>query len=769
MNGDQFCAVCESATSCIIIPNQDCGPVCVLANGHVVPNLTQEQCRNTLSCTDPAFSSQASCENSGVCEDTEQIAYNLDSTWWATTHSRAGFCTFPMPPYDSPDCNVLYPGSFPTSLGCVSFGRCVAVGFAMTCQVDYDNVTSCEGAGGEWHPTPTNRAQCESPILCDVPRYTGFRTAVWESNYHYLSKFVSDENCTSCGGILRPINRWTANRWIGGQVRTASMNSPSMVQPYRFETSLDFLDFSRINIEAAESSTRFQVLNALQCSYGNEKSVIESLSCNCIDNLGRDVCFKSTSKAPFAQGSFCPFTDNKVIAPPFSLESTKLTLDASVINECITMQLDKLPSQSFDVPEVVTVTIAFRRRHERPFTAGSYETVYNSQHALVGSVIGDGLRITFESKSDASKVTELRICQTLPLSITPNLAKYPVYDFGVADFSNGLVAVAPLHLATNYSAALNLLCASLTLPHSISVTYVPIVRLADDEAKRGITFTSGQKACLYTVASLFVAAICIWVLLAADTFRRDAFRWSLPINIVWVCSLWIFLQRSIYIYLVAADVLNQPNSHQLVDFFMMDFPICVYLIANFQIGISFALLYFKPGKGTTPFWILFSIGSFFIIMLFVGVLLAYRYQVLDVPGLSGPLLCPIYTDNTDTARTIRLIYQSIILFVSVCIGLGEVVMGMSVYLQVAALKDSTRILSLCFVASVGIIADTIALLVYYIVDDPHPYFSIVFIFTEIIPLVYLIFHVRSSAIRRAPNTVSTVAKGQHPSPSPSYS
>src|SRR3989338_4954108 len=162
---------------------------------------------------------------------------------------------------------------------------------------------------------------------------------------------------------------------------------------------------------------------------------------------------------------------------------------------------------------------------------------------------------------------------------------------------------------------------------------------------------------------------------------------------------------------------------------MMDFPMCLYLIANFQIGLSFFFLHLKSNDDMRQFWSAFTVGAFLIIMLFIGVLLAYRFQVLDQPGLSGPILCPFYNDTTSTARIIRLIYQSIIIAVAFFIGVSEVILGTSLYKKTSEMIGSERILVLAVAASVGIMSDAVAFLIYYIVDEPHPYFSIVLLFT----------------------------------------
>jgi len=750
--------ICETPTSCLPAPQAGV-PLCLLANHTILTGLTMEQCSRLMSCTDPSYADLDSCQNSGVCDDAEQVYYSLDNTYWAAAHSRAGVCAFPMAPYDSPDCNVLYPGSLPTSLGCIRFGTCVSIGIVVECQVDFDSLGSCQMGGGIWYPYPDTKEKCQNPSLCDVPRYTGTRTSVWESTLQYLSEFPSEADCASCGGVQRSVNTWQANRWLGGRLLQAELVEAAIVAPYAFITSLDFMTLSRINIEAAEASTSFQTLNALQCSYGNQKVQIEPLACACSGSTQEQdrACFEQDSSASTGRGRFCPFTQNTIVSPPFTLESTNSSLAANVIYKCIDVQLKKIASQTFDVPQVVPVTIAFKRRQDIPFVPGSYEVVYNEQQALVGSVIGDGLTLRFDKDSEKDELSQFLLCQVLPLSITPNTNKYPVYDFGQVSQISGVVDVRPLHLDVNFTASSSnqQLCALIVLPHQREVTYVPIVRLANDQKVAGVTLTAGEKACLYSVASLFVVAILIWSYIFADTAKQKAINWTIPFSVVWVCSLWIFLQRAIYIYLVAADVLNQPNTDQLADYFMMDFPMCVYLIANFQIGLSFIFLYFKPGEDAKRFWIIFFSGSFLIIMLFIGVLLAYRYNVLDTPGLTGPPLCPIYHDTTDTARTIRLIYQSIILAVALCVGTCEAVTGSSVYRKISDIKDSYRVLIIALVASAGIICDSIAFLVYYIVDDPHPYFSIVLIFTEIMPLMYLTFQLRISSIRRAESSFSS--------------
>jgi hypothetical protein len=346
-------------------------------------------------------------------------------------------------------------------------------------------------------------------------------------------------------------------------------------------------------------------------------------------------------------------------------------------------------------------------------------------------------------------MNEFLLCVALSEYVEVDLQTYPVYDFGRVSISGKEVSVRPLHLTTTYLPASNQVCALIALPRSISsAAFAPIIRLANDESLDGVALTSGQKACLYIIATFFAIAAGIWVILMVQMVRVKAFVYKVPSCIVWIGSIALFCQRSIYLYLVASNVLDQPNNNQLVDYFMMDFPMCLYLIINFQVGLSFFFMQQKH-RDLTRFWVVFSVGAFFILMIFISTLLAFRYQVLNQPGISGPLLCPVYYDATHTARVIRLIYQAIVLFVSLCIGLTEFVAGSSLYSKIRKTTGSSRILILGITCSLGIISDSVAFLVYYIVDSPHPYFSIVLIFTEIIPIMVLLFQLKTTAVKHA--------------------
>lgn len=737
------CMACITPDSCISVSSNTCtGSVCVLADGTISTDVGN--CPNIMRCTDGTYDSVESCQASGVCEDKDQLYYFLNNTLWAQDHSRAGMCAFPMAPYNAPDCNVLYPGSFPTSYGCIRLGRCVATGLVLDCQVDFDSQVSCQNAGGVWYPYPNSKQLCETPVLCDIPRYTGLRTATWESTIQYASNVTG---CEQCGGTIKPINTWIANRWLGGVVVNLTVMTNAVIQPFEYARSLDFLSLSRVNIEATESSTAFQTLNALQCSYGNQKTQVATLACAC-NSSGysvRDTCFGQTTT--IGRARFCPFTDNKVVSPPFVFSSDNTSLSPRLIYECITFEIGKVASQVFDVPPVVPVTIAFRRRVKLDFTPGSYAVVYNSQGALVGSVVGDGVELQFDRL--ASNLLNMYICQTLPPSITPD-PKYSVYDFGLVD--NGNRYVTPLHLNVTFDDGVVCALFDFSTVDSV-VTFAPIARLPRDETVSGPNLTDGEKACLYIVASLFALASAVWLGLAGRIFHASKFDWRTPSNVVWICVLWIFVQRCVYLYLVAAGVLNRREGDELLDYFLMDFPMCVYLIAMYQIGLSFFMLCTRPDGAARTFWLSFIVGAFLIVMLFIGTLIAFQVNVLDQSGVTGPLLCPIYHDASNTARIIRLIYQSIILFVALCIGGGELIFGLRLHDKVSEISGP-KILILCVTASCGIMSDSIAFLIYYIVDDPSPYFSIVLIFTEIVPLIGILIRLMLSAASKNNTTGS---------------
>lgn len=180
-----------------------------------------------------------------------------------------------------------------------------------------------------------------------------------------------------------------------------------------------------------------------------------------------------------------------------------------------------------------------------------------------------------------------------------------------------------------------------------------------------------------------------------------------------------------------------------------------------SIGLSFLFIFLrriesKP-RDSKQFWLLFIGVTAILVCLFVSVLIAFNYRVIEIPEIEGSLLCPTVNDTASTARTIRIIYVSILVFIGVCIAITEFIMSAGVFQQIRSSTQAWKPFIFAVVSSAGVLADDIAFLVYYIVDKPTTYFLIVMIFTEIIPIavVLIILGMSQEATRSATQSSSS--------------
>ena len=262
--------------------------------------------------------------------------------------------------------------------------------------------------------------------------------------------------------------------------------------------------------------------------------------------------------------------------------------------------------------------------------------------------------------------------------------------------------------------------------------------------------TSGEKAVLYCAAAFYTILAVIIAFQTSRLIYIGAFAFRNATNLLWILYLILASQRAIYFYLVPAGVLGLEGELELVDFFMIDFPLVLYLIGNLVIAFSFLFLFLrqKSDEARKPvyFWGLLILSSFLVVMVFVSALLAFRYQALDSFD-EGPILCPYESTNSNDATRIRIIYESILITLSTITAATELVLGIVIWAKIRDSYGSNLILWVAAVASLGMISDSIAFLVYYIVNDPTPYFVIVLMFTEILPMSFIIISLSSSQIK----------------------
>jgi hypothetical protein len=196
---------------------------------------------------------------------------------------------------------------------------------------------------------------------------------------------------------------------------------------------------------------------------------------------------------------------------------------------------------------------------------------------------------------------------------------------------------------------------------------------------------------------------------------------------------------------------------------MIELPLLLYLVSNVLIAFSFFFLrklrsIQDQNRHRFQFLTTTVVVSLFLVMVFVATLLAFEFVVVAKPEVEGSFLCPVVIDRSGDALAIKIVYISIILGIALVIGVVELFMGVSVYYNIRDVYGSKRILLLSLASSIGIISDSTAFLAYYIINTGNPYFVIVLIFTEILPISVIIYYTSFGYVRRRISSRETSQK-----------
>lgn len=765
---NSFCGVCETPASCFELPAansaslcQQQQSVCFLANGTLRTDLTADQCANTFSCSMSCPGGQpctgpTDCEAQGYCQLRDDVFTAIQNSPWSQGYEGTGFCVQPMSPENNPDCGLLYAGAIPSSYGCVVYGDCVSV-TDLTCTANYLTPQSCAAAGGTWYDEQTTKAQCLAATGCQVDNSISSSSRLGST----LLAPKNSSECRQCGGQEVTLSTWVAGRWLGGTSRPTQWLPRQRVS---VDTLTDrYIDFRALFLEIYFSSVAalsFQLENNLQCTYSGVGFSVGLAVCDCTTNFSTQ-CYPTQEGIDIGRGQVCPHSPVVITAYPAILIANNESLAASYVDECVNFALIRQPAVEFARLPAGVVTTGFVHRPQQQRSKESYEVVVNDGGAIVGQLIGDPIKLEFSSDRDQRALHTLRVCLAPSSNIrVQNLQRFSVYDLAYLSGSGKFV---PLGLTSAFNGSY--ICGDILftkLPTS-NRQFAPVMRSPNYNKQSNERLSSGEVALMYVVASLYAVLFAITMTQVIRLIALSGFSVLTPTNLLWLIFALMVCIRSIYFYLVAADVLGQPDSLELVDMWMIDLPTLLYLIGNLLIALSFLFLHMGAHDYThfqkQSFWLVTATITLLLLLIFVATLLAFNYVVVEQQGLTGPPLCPTYDDRSQQASIIRTVYEAVILFVSICIALIALVFSAVITKELERV-GSTMILKIGIVSSLGIIADSLAFLIYYAINQPHPYFAIVLIFTEILPILFIVLTLSTHQIKNTSQNSSLTRAGR---------
>ena len=142
----------------------------------------------------------------------------------------------------------------------------------------------------------------------------------------------------------------------------------------------------------------------------------------------------------------------------------------------------------------------------------------------------------------------------------------------------------------------------------------------------------------------------------------------------------LYLIRSVYLFLLGSEVLPE-NQEDIADYILIELPIFFYLGTFSLIGMSFLLWWLRARRGfeisAKMFWVGFGVWSLVIWLYFAIVIILISVLTEDdgeIVRFCGNRLAKEEGEND--ARTIRIIYTSIILALTLVIVFLNVYVGL---------------------------------------------------------------------------------------------
>mmetsp|Transcript_13956 Transcript_13956/g.42009 ORF Transcript_13956/g.42009 Transcript_13956/m.42009 type:complete len:1642 (-) Transcript_13956:93-5018(-) len=718
--GSAFCAICLTPTECSplsqradVDTREQCEQTvaCSLADGSLRTDLSAAECEAEFRCSalcpgGVQCGSREQCEAvGGRCTDPSYAVQLIESADGIVDGEVTGYCLFENAPFNSPDCSAGNLYNAVLDIGCVRFAECTEQG----CTWINRDRGECVAAGGSWIPREIPRGECEVRG-CD------------DYSIQLLTP-KSEQQCGECGGSMQKAREWVAGRWLGGVVRQTRWLEPALQVQYSSQQALDFLTLFDDMIQAANFEYHFYLQTELECYLNPLRTLVEELTCACSSEEAApdgSQCFVST-EPQVASARFCKGSINQV----GSLHVHLSALQDSFEDGCAEIVLRFVSNRYFDPAPTPLIATGLHRRIQVPDPI-AHQTVYTSRGILVGQVAGDGAEIVFTR----GRLRSAWICLSLNSDIVVNV-NYTRADFALRIDQS---SVRPLQIE-NMVVETERLCGEVQF-HSEKLTVLPIFRFTNEQIDSLSSASTDELLVLWVVACCFAVGSvlmcvcqCFHIVKISSCWRKAVF---------WL-NLWFLItvvMRSVYLFLVAGEVLAASTT--LLTFWLIDFPLICYLIGNVAISISFLLLLLRPTYTVLyrpmVFRVSYAIVSTVLIVWFLLILVLF--QVLVIQGEDAADFCTVQEGTTDAeqrsenARILRLTYQLVVGAVALVVGGMELVLGL--YLAKGVIGVLVPLMAVS--SSLGVLLDSIAWVVYTAVDAPTPYFSVVLLFTELLPI-----------------------------------
>ncbi|ELR11591.1 uncharacterized protein ACA1_258530 [Acanthamoeba castellanii str. Neff] len=697
------------------------------------PYLTADKCTN-----------ETQCNAAGLCDD----ALELANPYYTSVDFQPidGVCVYPFKLINDqygvvPSCPTYTQKG---NIGCLDYyiaseAECLAR------QLDYGEP--------RWVRPAANRSECEAyGEGCLEPRYTYLQGAVGLPGQDFLSPKNASE-CQAVGGTAVPYYRWRQGQWFeGGRWQELSWQARA---------------WKEMNKAVEPYFSTFNQMNQHTAAHYSDLAILEKSDQACRISSGAARTCSGTAFELTIPGTASIAWDDTLQLSPDCVDLTTYSVPAA--------QLFKEEETTF-VANIFVKTITNN--------AEGYE-FENSHDVVVGQLIGDGLFIQLEADGEQAKITSpnagnVRICLYRREDIELN-SNFGVYDFALSD-AGDLSRWAPLGVAITLADGGRALCGVLPYPLPATFpTYFPIQRIDDWEGKTFIESQSDATVGMFYLAVALYALLLIPNTLAivnqiflfikvewpdAGDKNVSSFLWTFFSmgRIIHTCIEAILILRVIYFAMLPTGVLNDTNV--VVYIILGDLPVYLFLsIYTLLLFFWVELVHWTLKKGGPTMLkrmkIMFALVNAFIYLFLIVLIIIFISLQASTSSTDTSCSTSYFIDGgdpnsdlKDARKALAILYQSVIIFIALCLALAFLVYGSVVIWMLAHVKAMSEklaklkrnkmikfsvVLVICTVALLGMCA----FLLYGTIDqNVNAIGAIVFVIVvEITPLLLLIFTV----------------------------
>lgn len=735
-----FCAFCPPYSDrCFEIPEitteEGCNQVCFLPNGNYVIGISEGECQSLSSCSEKCLGTTIGTTKPCTYDQCLTYGYCTDKQYYNSTSIFYPF------KYGCESESVEWYGLFddigdPCGVGynySVSAGKCFSSESAYTCQNSI--------------PIALDEETCLTQQGC-------LRELYYPNKDSSRDLLPIHEKCSSglCGKSV-PLFKWTPALWKSGEIKKLKWIKREWKSQSVYKNGLDYARLGRDIESAIESLYAYQLKTEVRCRIGRLKGVIGTLYCLCDQEVG---CSNGTF--PSALGSVCSGTQTLLKAEKNELIFNKESVSSRV---CIEV-------------EVFLVSIELWRRGEQQKRFSStfinYQTsvkdyeILNQNKAVVGRVIGDGIRVN----------SKLGIHNGTICFFINNYSMYGYDTFDIALFRfNDVFSIEILDISMTEKDETTI-CGEIEFSlldkvreeseqeerssdfGKSSLSFIPIVRIFDYENKENDDdkLSVSEKAIIIVVAIfyLFVVFYSFYITIMIRPWAGEVFSFA-NANAFLTFLLFVFgATRFTYLILLATDTLTTDSN--ITEILLMEAGTFIFLTVFLFILIFWIYLIKMTSATSNQENSLnqFKKVYFSVVILIWIIFLSLVISFLSVDGNQNPQTSCFDRlvkddDGWTDQDSVILGYRILLVIIGVILAIGFAVYGSKVYkLKKSTNKSSSpnqnqenRIFYITTTSTLGFLAQSILLLILTLVNSSSNKSLIALIFLvpcEVFPAIF---------------------------------